>query len=39
MCKSNKMNGWSKHTALGKCGFAKIRDYIHSQQDLKDANE
>ena len=36
MCKSNKMNGWAKHTQMGHCGFSKIRDYIHSQKDLKD---
>jgi hypothetical protein len=36
MCKSNKINGWAKHTQMGHCGFSKIRDYIHSQKDLKD---
>ena len=39
MCKANKINGWSKHTQMGHCGFGKIRDYIHSQQDLGEKYE
>ena len=37
MCKSNKINGFAKHTKLGCQGWAKIRDYIASSQDMKDS--
>jgi hypothetical protein len=36
MCKCNKVNGFNKHTQLGHCGWSKIRDYIASEQDMKD---
>jgi len=34
MCKPNKMNGWPKHR-LGHFGFGKIRDLVHSKEDIK----
>ena len=35
MCKPNKMNGWSKRTDLGHTGFGKIKQWIHSNADIK----
>ncbi len=34
MCKPNKMNGWNKEK-LGHTGFGKLKDVIHSKDDLK----
>jgi len=38
MCKPNKMNG-AKPGDIGPGGFGKIRDDIHTKEDLKDALE
>ena len=36
MCKPNKMNH-ANPRELGHTGFGKIRDDIHTEEDLKDA--
>jgi hypothetical protein len=36
MCKPNKMNGWNKNECMGHTGFGKIRDFIHSKEDIGD---
>lgn len=36
MCKSNKMNGWAKHSAFHHYGFGKIRDEIHAAIDKRE---
>ena len=35
MCKPNKMNGWEKHEKLGHTGFGKIKQWVHSSNDIK----
>lgn len=35
MCKPNKMNGWNKDK-YAHVGFGKLRDSIHSKDDLKE---
>lgn len=37
MCKRHKINGYGKSKLeVSKSGFAKLRDRLHAEQDLKE---
>jgi len=38
LCKPNKMNGWNKDE-FGHTGFGKLRDSIHTKEDLGKATQ